>query len=77
MPSFETTATVQSNGQLQVSGVPFPQGTAVEVLITPQRSAAVDFVTRWREVTSQLRVGRTELTDQEIHGEIENYRARR
>jgi hypothetical protein len=35
METFETSATVESEGQVRVAGVPFPPGTAVEVTISP------------------------------------------
>lgn len=77
MSSYATTATVQSNGQLELSGVPFPSGTAVEVLITVQRGTASDFAARWQELTAQLRSVGPEPSDQEIQLEIDAYRARR
>lgn len=41
MSSFETTATVENQGEVRVAGVPFAPGTEVEVTISPKgRSAA-------------------------------------
>jgi hypothetical protein len=38
MNSFETSATVEQEGQIHVSGVPFAPGTQVEVVISPRGS---------------------------------------
>jgi hypothetical protein len=40
MSNFETTATVEDHGQVQVSGVPFAPGTEVAVKISPKTPAA-------------------------------------
>jgi hypothetical protein len=40
MPSYETIATVEKEGTVQVSGVPFEAGTEVEVVIRPARNGA-------------------------------------
>ncbi|HEY3394625.1 MAG TPA: hypothetical protein VGK58_18080 [Lacipirellulaceae bacterium] len=36
MSAFETSATVQDQGQLHLAGVPFAPGTEVEVIISPK-----------------------------------------
>jgi hypothetical protein len=36
MKSFETSATVEDQGRVQVTGVPFAAGTQVEVTISPK-----------------------------------------
>jgi len=36
MNTFETTATVEDQGQVRVAGVPFEPGTEVEVTISPK-----------------------------------------
>ena len=35
MNTYETTATVEDNGQVHVDGVPFAPGTEVEVTLKP------------------------------------------
>lgn len=35
MQSYETSATVEDQGQVRIAGVPFEPGTRVEVTITP------------------------------------------
>jgi hypothetical protein len=40
MSTFETSATVQDQGQLQLVGVPFAPGTEVEVIITSTQNGA-------------------------------------
>lgn len=40
MPPFETTATVEDQGQIHISGVPFQAGTAVDVMIRPRANGA-------------------------------------
>ena len=37
MQSYETSATVEDQGQIRVAGVPFAPGTEVEVTICPKR----------------------------------------
>lgn len=39
MHTYETSATVQDNGQIHVAGVPFAPGTEVEVTISPKPQA--------------------------------------
>jgi hypothetical protein len=78
MQTYQTNATVQPNGQLDLGGVPFPPGTAVEVTITQRRLSAAEFLDRWREVTQLLRADLSaELDDATIRSEIDAYRARR
>ena len=78
MQAYETSSTVQPEGQLALVGIPFPPGTAVDVMITPKRASAADFAVRWREVTQQLRgKSAVEMEDAEIQAEIDAYRARR
>lgn len=38
MKTYETTATVEEQGQVRVAGVPFEPGTLVEVMITATRN---------------------------------------
>lgn len=38
MKTYETSATVEDQGQLHVAGVPFEPGTRVEVTITPTQN---------------------------------------
>lgn len=38
MNIYETTATVEDQGQIRLGGVPFAPGTRVEVTITPARN---------------------------------------
>jgi hypothetical protein len=40
MKSYETSATVQEHGQVQLAGVPFAPGTEVEVKISPKARPA-------------------------------------
>jgi hypothetical protein len=42
MSAFETSATVQEQGRVLVSGVPFAPGTEVEVTISPKARSEVD-----------------------------------
>jgi hypothetical protein len=39
MNSYETSATVEDQGRVQVVGVPFAAGTQVEVTISPKRQS--------------------------------------
>jgi hypothetical protein len=40
MQAYETSATVEPNGQVRLAGVPFAPGTQVEVIISPKRTSA-------------------------------------
>jgi hypothetical protein len=48
MKTFETSATVEEQGRVLLSGVPFAPGTEVEVTINPKMHPAAD-VTRMDE----------------------------
>jgi hypothetical protein len=40
MQAYETSATVESNGEVRLGGLPFAPGTAVEVTVSPKRDGA-------------------------------------
>lgn len=40
MQAYETSATVEPNGQVHLAGVPFAPGTQVEVIISPKQNGA-------------------------------------
>jgi hypothetical protein len=40
MNTYETTATVEDQGQVRVAGVPFEPGTRVDVIIRPTQNGA-------------------------------------
>jgi hypothetical protein len=44
MNTFETSATVQDQGQIHLAGVPFAPGTQVEVIIVPSPNDGPAFV---------------------------------
>jgi hypothetical protein len=77
MNSYETSATVDGQGVVQVIGVPFAAGTQVEVSISPKRVSGEEFTAAWRRVCSQLRAGPglRDITDEDIREEIDRYRA--
>jgi hypothetical protein len=73
MGIYETSATVEDQGQVRVAGVPFAPRTEVEITIAPKRRSAEEFTAAWRRVCAAMR-GRTGLlniTDQEIREEID------
>jgi hypothetical protein len=78
MNTYETSATVEDQGRVQVVGVPFAAGTQVEVSISPKRRGAEEFTAAWRRVCAELRdrSGLQNITDEEIGQEIDRYRAR-
>jgi hypothetical protein len=79
MKAYETSVTVEPQGDIRVVGVPFPPGTEVEVTISPKRKTAAEFAEAWQRVASELRrlpQART-ITDDEIEQEIDDYRAGR
>lgn len=77
MKAFETSATVEEQGQVRVAGVPFAPGTEVEVSISPKRRSAEEFSVAWRRICAELRgrPGFQNITDEEINEEIDHYRA--
>jgi hypothetical protein len=77
MQAYETSATVQGQGEVHVAGVPFAAGTEVEVMISPRRKDAAEFAQAWERVCRQIRAtpGVDELTDADIQTEIDRYRA--
>ena len=78
METFETSATVEGQGQVRVSGVPFAPGTKVEVSISPQRRSPADFAAAWQALCHNLRNQPTsQLTEAEISQEIDDFRAGR
>lgn len=77
MNTYETSATVEDKGRVQVAGVPFAPGTEVEVMISPKRLAADEFIVSWRRVCAELRgqPGLQNITDDDIREEIDGFRA--
>lgn len=79
MKAFETSTTVEPEGDVRVVGVPFAPGTEVEVTISLRRKSAEEFAETWRRVTAEFRKlpqGR-EISDEEMQQEIDDYRAER
>jgi hypothetical protein len=77
MKIYETSATVEDQGQVHVTGVPFAPGTEVEITISPKRVSAEEFTAAWQRVCAEMR-GRPSLqnvTDDDIRGEIDRHRA--
>ncbi len=76
MNSFETSATVEDQGRVQIVGVPFAKGTEVEVTISPKRSPAEDFTTAWQRVCAELRgrPGLQGVNNEDIRAEIDRFR---
>jgi hypothetical protein len=79
MKAFETSTTVQPQGDVRVVGVPFAPGTEVEVTISPKRVSAAKFLEAWQRVTSELRglPGASAISDTDIQQEIDDIRAGR
>ncbi len=77
MSTYETSATVQEQGRVQVVGVPFAAGTQVQVTISPKRLSAEVFTAAWQRVCAELRSRPRlqDITDEEIGEEIERHRA--
>ena len=78
MNTYETSATVEDQGRVEVVGVPFAAGTQVQVTISPRRLSADEFAAAWRRVCAELRgrPGLQTITDEDIREEIDRYRAR-
>jgi hypothetical protein len=79
MKAFETSTTVEPQGDVRVVGVPFAPGTEVEVTISPKRKTAAEFAEAWLRVSTQLRQlpQANGLSDDEIQQQIDDYRAER
>jgi len=77
MNTYETSATVKDQGEVRVAGVPFAPGTEVEISISPKRRSAEEFTAAWRRVCADLRSrpGVQNISEEEIRGEIDRYRA--
>jgi len=77
MNTYETSATVEGQGEVHVAGVPFAPGTEVEISISLKRSSAEEFTAAWRRVCAELRgaPGLQNSTDEDIREEIDHYRA--
>jgi hypothetical protein len=77
MKIYETSATVEEQGQVRVAGVPFEPGTEVEVTISPKRRSAEEFTAAWQRLCAELRSrpGLKDITDESIRQEIDGYRA--
>lgn len=74
MEIYETSATVEGEGQVHVAGVPFEPGTEVEVTISPKRRPAEEFTAAWRRLCEELRTRTPDLRDEDIQEEIGRYR---
>jgi hypothetical protein len=79
MNTYETSATVESAGDIHVVGVPFAPGTEVEVTISPKRQSAAEFAAAWQRVCDELRrlPRAPTLTDDDFQQEVDDYRAGR
>lgn len=76
MQTYETSATVEDQGQVHVAGVPFAPGTEVEVTISAKRRPAEEFIAAWGQLCADLRAhpGLIDVTDEEIRDEVDRYR---
>lgn len=76
MQTYETSATVEDQGQVHVAGVPFAPGTEVEITISAKRRSAEEFIAAWSQLCADLRArpGLTNVTEEEIHEEVDRYR---
>lgn len=53
MKSYETTATVEAQGQVRLAGLPFAPGTEVEVTISPKAPPADEQA--WADARQRMR----------------------
>jgi hypothetical protein len=79
MNAYETSATVQGQGVVSVSGIPFQPGTQVRVIVAPKRGSGEEFARAWAQWIREIRdrPEAREITDDEIQKEIDDYRAGR
>lgn len=50
MATYETSATVEDQGRVQVVGVPFAAGTQVDISISPKRLSVEEFKAAWQRL---------------------------
>ena len=79
MQAYETSTTVQGQGVISISGIPFEPGTQVRVIVAPKRASGEEFTRAWNEWCRDIRnrPNANEITDDVIQKEIDDYRARR
>jgi hypothetical protein len=79
MDAYETSTTVEPQGDIRLVGVPFAPGTEVEVTVSPKRKSSEGFAAAWQRVCHELRrlPQAGTITDDEIQAEIDDYRAGR
>jgi hypothetical protein len=77
MKSYETSGTVQGDGELSIRGLPFSAGTEVEVTVSPKRQPPEQFAALWADVSQKMRAVSGDISDAEIQKEIDAYRADR
>ena len=79
MKTYETSTTVEPQGDIRVIGVPFAPGTEVEVTISAKRKSAAEFAEAWQRVCKEFRQlpQASTITDDDIQQEIDDYRAGR
>jgi hypothetical protein len=77
MKAWETSATVEQEGQICVAGAPFAPGTEVDVTVSPRRRPAEEFAAAWQRVCRELRnaSGPSEISEDEIQNEVDAFRA--
>ena len=76
MNAYETSTTVEIAGEVRIAGVPFAPGTEVDVLISPKRKDADEFLKEWQRLCEELRgqPQSSSVSDDVIEQEIDDYR---
>lgn len=79
MQSFRAVVKVGQDGRIEVSGVPFPPGEEVEVLVSDNRLTNEQRLALWDEAVRKLRATRCveQITDEAIESEIQAFRLER
>jgi len=79
MKAYETTATVESTGQVRVSGVPFQPGTEVDVIVAAKRASVEEFAGAWEKLCREFRNTPhvNNITEEDVQEEMNDYRAGR
>ena len=77
MNTFKTYAQVDASGGLALHGLPFNEGTLVEVLVVDQSRPRQQLANDWRELIRHVQgLPQTqEISDEDIRAEIETYRS--
>ncbi len=79
MQAYKTYARIEPTGRVVLSGLPFAEGSLVEVLVVNQSRTPAEREESWAALMQHVQAlpPSQRLSDEDIATEIENYRNRR